>query len=129
MQHLVDGKKNHEFRKYRMKPSVQRIWFYRTAPHSSLDYVCEIEPALARGPGCPKLENDGIGNSEFNDYENELDTSYNFAYKITSIRKIDQPISSKELKTKYGVSPPQGMIYTPQAIKNDIDWLQQTRLT
>ena len=56
MQQIVDGVKNYEFRKYRLKPSAQRVWFYRTARYSSIDYICEILPAATRNPGDPRGE-------------------------------------------------------------------------
>jgi hypothetical protein len=40
MSQINDGSKNYEFRKYRLRPSVERFWFYRTAPHSSITHVC-----------------------------------------------------------------------------------------
>lgn len=37
MQQIVSGQKNHEFRRYRINPTVERVWFYRTAPHLSIE--------------------------------------------------------------------------------------------
>lgn len=39
MGQIIDGSKNYEFRKYRLKSGIHRIWFYRTAPYSVLIYV------------------------------------------------------------------------------------------
>ncbi|KAJ5716020.1 uncharacterized protein N7483_013201 [Penicillium malachiteum] len=65
MTQIIKGVKNYEFRKYRLKASVKRIWLYRTAPHSSITRVCEILPARTRNPGDLPLEKDGLGDSEF----------------------------------------------------------------
>jgi hypothetical protein len=65
MSHIINGTKKYEFRKYRLKPSIKRIWFYRASPHSSITHISEILPALARHPEAP-LKEDGIGNAEFN---------------------------------------------------------------
>lgn len=36
---IVKGDKNHEFRKYKLKDSVRRLWFYETAPTSSITCI------------------------------------------------------------------------------------------
>ncbi|GAM85034.1 hypothetical protein ANO11243_030370 [Dothideomycetidae sp. 11243] len=66
MQQIASGEKTYEFRKRRLADSVKRIWFYRTAPYSSIEYVCEIEPARTRNEGDPPLPEDGLGNHEYN---------------------------------------------------------------
>jgi hypothetical protein len=50
MEQIVDGTKNHEFRKYRLKSGIRQVWLYRTAPHSSITHICEILPARPRNP-------------------------------------------------------------------------------
>lgn len=37
MQEPHSGVKNYEFRTYLINCNVERIWFYRTAPHSSIE--------------------------------------------------------------------------------------------
>lgn len=66
MSQIINGTKNHEFRKYCLKPGVERTWFYRTAPHSALTYICETLPARTRDPGDVPLDENGLGNAEFN---------------------------------------------------------------
>ncbi|KAL3474990.1 hypothetical protein BJX99DRAFT_259912 [Aspergillus californicus] len=66
MDQIINGQKHYEFRKYCLKPSVRRIWFYRTAPNSSITHVCETFPARTRNPGDAVLAEDGLGNAEFN---------------------------------------------------------------
>ena len=36
---IAEGKKNHEYRKYKLKESVARLWLYETAPTSAITYV------------------------------------------------------------------------------------------
>ncbi|EPE31321.1 PUA [Glarea lozoyensis ATCC 20868] len=84
MQQIVNGEKNYEFRKYRLKASVKRIWFYSTAPQSSIEYVCEILPAKTRNAGDLALEEDGLGNKEFNERHKDWE-GYDFAYEVTSV--------------------------------------------
>jgi hypothetical protein len=79
MQQIVRGEKNYKFRKYRIAPTmshpspwepkldflivfheVKRVWFYLTAPFSCISYVCEIDGAVTRNEGDPKLPEDGL---------------------------------------------------------------------
>jgi hypothetical protein len=127
MQQIISGEKTYEFRKYRLNKSVKRIWFYRTAPYSSLDYVCEILPARTRDPGDEPLEEDGLGNNEFNtrhkDWEN-----YDFAYKILSVYEL-KSIPLSDLETVYGLKGvPRRVVYVPDMLLKAIDWRSQTKL-
>ncbi|KAH7141097.1 hypothetical protein EDB81DRAFT_900739 [Dactylonectria macrodidyma] len=65
MQQIIDGTETYEFRKYNM-PGVERIWFYRTAPHSAITHVCEVDAAATRNTGDARLPEDGLGNKEYN---------------------------------------------------------------
>ncbi|KAK7414468.1 hypothetical protein QQX98_006654 [Neonectria punicea] len=93
MDQIIDGTKNYEFRKYCLKPGVKRIWFYRTAPHSALTHICEILPARSRNPGDAPLEENGLGNSEYNNRHKDWD-GYDFAYKISSVYELRKPFPS-----------------------------------
>lgn len=122
MQQIVDGQKNYEFRKYLLKPSVKRIWFYRTAPHSSIEYVCEIAPAATRSPGDAPLEENGLGNKEFNARHSDWD-GYDYAYRILSVYHLEQAITLQDLKREYGIgSAPRGLVYVPTALSERINW-------
>ena len=125
MAQIVDGRKNYEFRKYCLKSSVKRIWFYRTAPHSSITHVCEILPAHTRNPGDTPLPEDGLGNAEFNNRHKDWDC-YDFAYKVVSVYELHQQISLEDLRAKHGLkSAPRGLVYLPESIGNNLDWRQQ----
>src|SRR5688500_11206070 len=65
MQQIIDGTKTFEFRKYNM-PGVRRIWFYRTALHSAITHVCQVEPAVNRRRDHTDLPENGLGNREYN---------------------------------------------------------------
>ncbi|KAJ7807307.1 hypothetical protein B0H14DRAFT_1538781 [Mycena olivaceomarginata] len=83
MQQIVSKQKTYEFRRYRISPSVKRIWFYLNAPHSSVRYICDIEPARTGkfdNSDAP-LPEDGLGNKEFNTFHADWD-KYDFAYRI-----------------------------------------------
>jgi hypothetical protein len=36
---LADRTKNHEYRKYKLRETVERLWLYETAPTSAITYV------------------------------------------------------------------------------------------
>lgn len=50
MQQTIDRTKNYEFQKYNMS-GVERIWFYRSSPHSTITHVYEVSPTATRNPG------------------------------------------------------------------------------
>ncbi|KAJ5833297.1 hypothetical protein N7474_001608 [Penicillium riverlandense] len=125
MTQIIDGVKNYEFRKYRINASVQRIWFYRTAPHSSITHICEILPAATRNPGDALLAEDGLGNVEFNTRDPEWD-GYEFAYKIVSVYELCEPVSLQDMKGRYGFkAAPRGLVYLPESIRGSVDWKMQ----
>ncbi len=125
MSQIVNGTKNYEFWKYCLKPSVRRIWFYRTAPHSALTHICEILPARTRNPGDAPLEEDGAGNSEFNNRHKDWD-GYDFAYKIVSVYELRKPISLAALRSEFAFkSAPRGLVYLPHQVAKRVPWRLQ----
>ena len=128
MDQIIDGTKNYEFRKYRLKSSVKRIWFYRTAPHSSITHICEILPARARNAGDPALKENDLGNEEFNTRHKDSE-GYDFAYKIISVYAIKKPLSLSNIREFHGFkSAPRGLVYLPNSISRQIDWREQKRI-
>ena len=128
MQQIVTVEKTYEFRKYCLQQSVKRIWFYSTAPQSSIEYICEILPAETRNSGDLALEEDGLGNKEFNTRHKDWE-GYNFAYKILSVYRIESPITLQDLKNDHGMkSPPRGLVYTPPSLLELVEWQKQTKL-
>ncbi|TVY84298.1 hypothetical protein LSUE1_G002731 [Lachnellula suecica] len=125
MQQMIDGEKIYEFRPYRMQSPVVRIWFYRVAPLSRVEYVCEIEPAVVREDVDPKFSGNGTETKETNKGKIKPE----FAYKILSVYKLNAPITLVALKKDHGVGgAPQGMVYTPSSILESVEWKCQTRL-
>lgn len=125
MTQIVDGVKNYEFRKYRISHSVQRIWFCRTAPYSSITHICEILPAATRNPGDAPLPEDGLGNVDFNNRDPNWD-GYDFAYKIVSVYELREPLSLQAMKGRYGFkAAPRELVYLPESIRASFDWKMQ----
>lgn len=128
MAQIIEGSKNYEFRKYRLKDEVKRIWFYRAAPHSSITHVCEALPARTRQPGEAPLDEDGLGNAEFNSRHSDWD-GYDYAYRIVTVYELWHPISLNEMKGKHGFKlAPRGRVYLPQSISDSIEWKQQKQV-
>lgn len=126
MTQIINGSKNYEFRKYRLKPSVQRIWFYRTAPHSSITHICETLPAQTRNNLLDRpLDEDGLGNAEFNNRHPDWE-GYDFAYKMVSVYALRKAISLREMRESFGFrAAPRGPVYLPRSIARSVDWREQ----
>lgn len=125
MQQIVRGEKNYEFRRYRIATSVKRIWFYLNAPLSHIGYICEIGPARTRNSGDEQLDEDGLGNKEFNERHKDWD-GYDYAYRVRSVYRLIEPVSLSDLKFKYGIKgAPRGLVYTPDALKQAVSWKEQ----
>lgn len=119
MQQIVDGSKTYEFRKYNMA-GIERIWFYRTAPHSAITHVCPVSQAATRNPGDNPLPQDGLGNKDYNDKHPDYD-GYDFAYRINAVYVINaeggKGITWPMMRDEHGMKiPPRGRVTVPQSI-------------
>lgn len=130
MEEIWTGVKNYEFRKYRLPPTIQRIWFYRHPPHSAITHICEIDPVARtrNGPGDTPLPEDGVGNKEFN--ENHPDWGgYDYAYKILSTWELKEPLSLEKMMNMYGFTGrPRKWTALPDEIARDIVWNNQNKV-
>ena len=129
MTQITTGQKTYEFRRYQLPSSIRRIWFYRTAPHSCLEYVCEIDPGVTRGhEGDVALPENGSGNREFNQWDKEWD-GYDWAYRIRSVWHLNQPISLADTRKDFGFkSAPRGLVYLPKELDDKVAWAEQKKL-
>lgn len=122
MQQIVTGKKDYEFHKYHIQPEIERIWFYRTAPYSCIDYVCKILPARTRTAHDEPLEEDGLGNREYNQRHKDYE-GYDYAYKILSLYKLDRPRTLADLQQIHDMnSAPRDLVYTPESVLEKVNW-------
>jgi hypothetical protein len=129
---ILSGIKSHEFRRYLLPSSIKRIWFYRTSPHSSIEYIVMISPGKTRvkpghwgnSAGEFPLEETGIGNKEFNSFHEEWE-GYDFANEICEVWRLEEEITLERLKGEVGMkAAPRGWMYMPERILEVVgeDW-------
>lgn len=130
---ILSGHKTHEFRRYRLRPTVQRIWFYRTAPHSAITHIAEISPKphIWSLDG-PLPEDKGAGTREYNDPRQVQKWRRRFgeyAYRILAVWELRERISLAVMREKYGIKgPPRGPVYVPRKLHREVIWYKQKKI-
>ncbi|KAF5710898.1 hypothetical protein FMUND_9249 [Fusarium mundagurra] len=108
---IASQEKNHEYRKYRLKDGVSRLWLYETAGgggRSSITHIAVIPPNTRREPGSVPTEPFGIGNEDFNAGRKES----KYGYPILELYKLVNPVTLKQMKTRWGMGgAPMGWQY------------------
>ena len=104
------GEKNYEFRNYIPKEEFNKLYVYESSPTCSLKYILTIDKII-KYPD--KILEDGYGNQDFN---NGLKKS-KYAYHISKVEKLNEPLELKVLKEEYGFTAPQGFAYDKRYIK------------
>ena len=109
---IVCRAKNHEFRKYLLPSTVQRLWIYETSPISAIKYVAQI--SQAKRPG-EILDPQGLRNSEFN--EGRFEHLVKFAYEIQALFLTEHPWTLQDLKDNGWLNgPPQKYCYVKKSM-------------
>ena len=111
---VISQKKTYEFRSWRADPKVKRMWIYVNKPVQSLMYILELDSPVEYPKQIP---NDNFYNETFNQGKKPR---WKFAYRIKHLYKLNEPVGMRELKTKYGIHPPQKLTYVskyPQLVK------------
>ena len=93
------------------------MWIYVNKPIQSLMYILEVDSPVEYPKQIP---NDNFYNETFNQGKKPR---WKFAYLIKHLYKLNEPVGMRELKTKYGIHPPQKLTYAskyPQLVKNVI---------
>ena len=112
---VISQKKTYEFRSWKTDSEVKRMWIYVNRPIQSLMYIFELDLPVEYPNQIP---NSNVYNETFNQGKN---AKWKFAYRIKHLYKLSEPIGMRELKTKYGIHPPQKLAYVskyPQLVKN-----------
>ena len=107
---IENGEKNYEYRKYIPKKEFDTLYVYETFPTCSLKYVLIIDKIIEY-PN--KILEDGYGNDDFN---NGLKKS-KYAYHISSVEKLVDPIPLKKLKSDFEFTSPQSYAYDDKYLK------------
>lgn len=92
--------KTFEFRNY-LIPNIKYMTIYESNT-SCIKYIMEVSKPICY-PN--KIDEDGIGNKEFNL------GSYKYAYPIVHLKKLEKPITLTEMRNKYNAFTPQKYVY------------------
>jgi predicted transcriptional regulator len=121
MNHIVERTKNHEFRKYLLPNTVQRMWLCVSSPDLSLRYIATI--SRGKLPGEITME-DGMGNADFNSGLKESIA----AYQIMELYQLKEPLSLTQMHAKYGATFPHRFSFVSANMVNEIVLKDQIRL-
>ena len=69
----------------------------------------------------------GEGNKEYNENAEDY-VGYDYAFPILSVWRLKEPIGMREMKERFGVSPPQRFTYLPEKLRESVDWREQVRI-
>jgi hypothetical protein len=132
---IATQKKNHEYRKYRLRDGVERLWFYETADgqgRSAITYVllflthsdkpntrshiAVIPSNVRHTPGEVPTEPFGIGNDDFNAGRKQS----KYGYPILELYELVKPVGLAEMKSRWGMGgAPMGWRYVGAPLWED----------
>lgn len=108
---ILAGTKTHDFRRFRLPPTVRRLWLYLVAPVSAIQYRLVVAPCKTRDTVLPET---GLGNREFNTRAPSY-RKYDYAYEIQEVWELDEPIPLGVMRERYGIKgAPRGALYVPE---------------
>ncbi|KAJ2892385.1 hypothetical protein MKZ38_009905 [Zalerion maritima] len=114
---IASRQKNHEYRKYRLRDGVERLWFYETrdggSGRAAITHVAVIPPDIRRTPGTVPTEPFGLGNDDFNAGRKES----KFGYPVLELYELVRPVTVGDMKTKWGMGgAPMGWRFLPTGL-------------
>ncbi|KAH7313813.1 hypothetical protein B0I35DRAFT_410757 [Stachybotrys elegans] len=122
LNNIVTKHKNHEYRKYRLRDGIERLWLYETrgtreSPGSAaITHIATIPSDVRRTPGTVPEEPFGLGNSEFNAGMKQS----KYGYPILELYELVTPITLGEMKTAWGMGgAPMGWSYAKEPMWQD----------
>ena len=109
VENIFNGSKKYEYRKIRCKQEVEKIIIYSTYPVKKVVGEAKVEEILEDSPDNIWKETKSYSGIDLNFYQHYFkDKSKAIAYKLTNIKKYDNP---KELSS-YGIkAAPQSFVY------------------
>ncbi|KAF8204433.1 hypothetical protein K438DRAFT_1932445 [Mycena galopus ATCC 62051] len=127
MNNIAARSKNHEFRKYLVSRTVQRMWLYVSSPDQTLRYIAIV--SQGKVPGEIGEGDSGLGNADFNNGGPSTNIGgARYAYEILHLYKLRQPLHISVLGEQYSISPPQRYMYTPRQLLDDVKLKDQEML-
>ncbi|TXC02463.1 hypothetical protein FocTR4_00014957, partial [Fusarium oxysporum f. sp. cubense] len=119
LENITRREKNHEYRKYRLKDGVSRLWLYETGSgggRSSITHIAVINPNTRHEPGFVPAEPFGIGNEDFNAGLKES----KYGYPILELYELANRVTLNEMKTRWGMGDaPMGWQYMASDLWED----------
>ena len=124
---IASREKNHEYRTYKLRDTLARIWLYESGPVSAItcvipcdsrEYTHRTMPSYVMETGNPKTpgqvkDPSGVGNDDF---DSGIKKS-KYGYPVLGLYKLKTPLNANEMR-KHGITPPQGYMY---ATKNLVE--------
>ncbi|KAK7455087.1 hypothetical protein VKT23_010958 [Stygiomarasmius scandens] len=114
---IAARQKTHEFRKYLLTSSVERMWMYSSSPIQALQYIAII--SHGKKPGEIVSTDTGVGNDEFNQGVHGCSGPSGYAYEIKELYELHEPLKLKDMQKRYGVTFPQRFVYVPEKMQED----------
>ncbi|KAM0284331.1 hypothetical protein ACHAO9_009256 [Fusarium lateritium] len=116
---IVSQQKNHEYRKYRLRDGVTRLWLYETSAgggRSSITHIAVIPDSVRHTPGTVPTEPFGIGNAEFNAGLKQS----KYGYAVLELYELIHPVTLAEMKSQWGMGgAPMGWRYVGTGLWKD----------
>ncbi|KAJ5097124.1 hypothetical protein N7456_007845 [Penicillium angulare] len=119
LDNIATGRRNHEYRKYRLRDGVTRLWFYETreggAGRAAITHIAVIPESVRHTPGSVPEEPFGIGNSDFNAGLKQS----NYGYPVLEFYELVSPVTLAEMKSQWGLHAPMGWQYVGKPLWED----------
>ncbi|KAL3964020.1 hypothetical protein ACCO45_001024 [Purpureocillium lilacinum] len=123
LNNILTRQKNHEYRKYRLRDGVERLWLYETRGTTqesegaaAITHIATIPFDVRHTPGTVPEEPFGIGNAEFNAGKKQS----KYGYPIMELYRLVKPIPLAEMRTVWGMGgAPMGWCYVKKPMWQD----------
>ncbi|KAK4161329.1 hypothetical protein QBC43DRAFT_291986 [Cladorrhinum sp. PSN259] len=116
---IASQQKNHEYRKYRLRDEVVRLWLYETKEggngRAAITHIALIPEGIRHTPGNVPTEPFGIGNDDFNAGLKQS----KYGYPVVELYELVKPVALAEMKSKWGMGAPMGWRYVGADLWND----------
>ncbi|KJZ73245.1 hypothetical protein HIM_07442 [Hirsutella minnesotensis 3608] len=117
---IVSRQKNHEYRNYRLRDGVSRLWLYETSDggkgRGAITHVAVIPESTRHTPGSVPEDPPGIGNADFNAGFKKS----KFGYPVLELHELVRPVTLAEMKSRWRMGgAPMGWQYVERDLWED----------